>query len=633
MAQDARFVGRTSELGALAEELALVRGSGMRGVVLRGEPGIGKTTLLAAFAQSVVSTADATVVYGRCDETGVPLQPFRSVLADCVEHAPVDLLAEHVAWCSGELMRICPQLAMRVETAPDPTVSDDATERFLVFEAATDLLRRIATPRPLVLMFDDLQWAEPTALLMLRHITHALADAPVLIVASSREFGEHASEQLRAALADLERGEHRGLQLAGFDDDELADLVAIAAPVTGDIEARPLLPRCVSRPPAIRSTHRSSFGIGSSRAGSRRASRHPTGRTRVRKTYRQAWRDVVWSRVNALGADASRHPDRGVGTRNRVFRRRARRHGRAPGVGRGRNARCRNAGRPPGRRRVGAPNDTIRARARRQCVVRRPGAVASSALARASGPRPRTAHRRHRARRRGPARAPLRSRGWPGAAQRWSTLAGDQAFEQLAPTEASHHYRVALDIAIAMHRPDAERADLLVRLGEAQLRAGDPQAQDTIAEAADLARRSGAGDSLIRAAFASNLGIMRLDPRAAEYLATVEAAVAVADRADTATYARLLALLAQTLVSTPDVERRVASANQALELADAHPDPTLLARIAPGVLWGLWEPGSADVRSRVATRAVAAAEHPATRGSNSAPISWLSTSRSNRPIT
>ena len=163
-------------------------------------------------------------------------------------------------------------------------------------------------------------------------------------------------------------------------------------------------------------------------------------------------------------------------------------------------------------------------------------------------------------------------------------------------------------MAIAMHRPDAERADLLVRLGEAQLRAGDPQAQDTIAEAADLARRSGAHDLLVRAALASNPGFMRIDPRAPEYLATVEAAVAVADQADTATYARLLALLAQSLVWTPDAERRVASAHQALELADAHHDPTLLARIAPGVLWGLWEPGSGDVRSRVAAKAVAVAE-------------------------
>ena len=69
-------------------ELALVATSGLRCVMLGGEAGIGKTTLLAAFAEQLVSSASATVVYGRCDETGVSLQPFRSVLAACVEHAP-----------------------------------------------------------------------------------------------------------------------------------------------------------------------------------------------------------------------------------------------------------------------------------------------------------------------------------------------------------------------------------------------------------------------------------------------------------------------------------------------------------------------------------------------------------------
>ncbi len=307
LAHGARFVGRAHELDALTEELAQVRGSGLRGVVLRGEPGIGKTTLLAAFAQLVGSSADATVVYGRCDETGVPLQPFRSVLADCVEHAPVDLLAEHVARCGGELVRICPRLATRVGTAPDPTASDDATERFLVFEAATDLLRRIATPRPLVLIFDDLQWAEPTALLMLRHITRALADAPVLIVASSREAGEHASEQLRAALADLERGEHCGLQLAGFDDDELADLVAIAAPVTDDLEARrvaaALRAETAGNPLYASQLIRHWVESGRLDDAGATASDLPVA---SEEDVPPSLRDVVWSRVNALGADAAR---------------------------------------------------------------------------------------------------------------------------------------------------------------------------------------------------------------------------------------------------------------------------------------------------------------------------------------
>ncbi len=609
LAHQARFIGRAHELDALGEELARVRRSGLRGVVLRGEPGIGKTTLLAAFAQSVVSTAGATVVYGRCDETGVPLQPFRSVLADCVEHAPVGLLAEHVARCGGELVRICPQLATRVATAPDPTVSDDATERFLVFEAATDLLRRIATPQPLVLMFDDLQWAEPTALLMLRHIRHALADAPVLIVAGSRDAGEHASEQLRAALADLERGEHRGLQLTGFDNDELADLVATAAPVTGAVEARgvatALRVETAGNPLYASQLIRHWVESGRFDDTGVTASQMPAARE---EDVPPSLRDVVWSRVSALGADASR-----ILTAASVL-----------GIEFSEDVLVDMVGLPESvvvetldtATRAGLLVDagSLRRSTRfvhalvanalyadlgRSLRVRLHGEAARSLEQRTDdiGPDVVVQLARHCAR-----------AGWPEAAQRWSTLAGDQALEQLAPTEASHHYRTALDMATAMHRPDAERADLLVRLGEAQFRAGEPHAQDTLAEGADLARRSGAHDPLIRAALASNPGFMRIDPRAPEYLATVEAAVAVADEADTATYARLLALLAQTLVWTPDAERRVASAHQALELADGHPDPTLLARIAPGVLWGLWEPGSADVRSRVATKAVAAAE-------------------------
>ena len=150
-------------------------------------------------------------------------------------------------------------------------------------------LRRVATPRPLVLMFDDLQWAEPTALLMLRHLTHALADAPVLLVASSRESGEHAPEQLRAALADLERGEHRGLQLAGFDDDELADLVSVAAPVADDVEARRVAAalRVETAGNPLYASQLIRHWVESGRLDDTGVT-SPTCRPRVRKRYRRA---------------------------------------------------------------------------------------------------------------------------------------------------------------------------------------------------------------------------------------------------------------------------------------------------------------------------------------------------------
>ena len=121
----------------------------------------------------------------------------------------------------------------------------------------------------------------------------------------------------------------------------------------------------------------------------------------------------------------------------------------------------------------------------------------------------------------------------------------------------------------------AERADLLVRLGEAQHVAGEASALTTLGQAANLALNSGNNLALIRAALAADRGFMRTDAGAPEFLAIVEAAVAAADPSDTWTYARLLALLSQSLVFTPQAARRTAVAHKALALAESASDPTL----------------------------------------------------------
>jgi DNA-binding SARP family transcriptional activator len=599
-----RFVGRVDELAVLASELAAVSAAGLRGVVLAGEPGIGKTTLLAAFAQSVASSATATVLYGSCDQSAVPLQPFRTVLSACVEHAPIEALVEHVARCGGELSRICPALATRVATTPPPTVADDATERFLTFEAAADLLRRIATRRPLVLILDDLQWAEPTALLMLRHIVRALVDVPVLLISSSRDTGAAETDELRLAFADIARGETRHLQLTGFDDAELADLISVVTTHASESEttgaAEALRAETAGHP--LYASQLIRYWVESGRF--ERDGRGPQTATGVPRNLR----DVVWSRVRALGDDASEVLTAAsvlglefdedvlvelldlaeeavvdaldaaaaaglvVGAesvgRSRRFAHALVAHALYGDLGASRRSRLHErAARALQKRFEVVPPDVV-VQLARHCELG----------------------------------------GLPVEALFWSTRAGDDAFEHLAPIEASQHYRVALDMAIALDRSDAERADLLVRLGDAQHRSGAPEALETLEEGAELARRSGADAALIRAAIAADRGFMRLDNRAPEYLAMVEAAVAVADPADTATYARLLALLGQSVIYTPDVERRLALANQALDLANGSDDPTLLARIAAAVLYALWAPGTEELRSRVAARAVVSAE-------------------------
>src|SRR5206468_3678558 len=136
----------------------------------------------------------------------------------------------------------------------------------------------------------------------------------------------------------------------------------------------------------------------------------------------------------------------------------------------------------------------------------------------------------------------------------------------------------------------------------------DTQALETLEAGARLAQRAGATEVQVRAAFAGDREYVRIDEGAPAYLAMVEAALTAVDAADVATYARLQALLARSLMLTPDAARRVAAALEALDLATRLGDARLLAQVAPAVLYALWEPGRQELRLRLAAESIRAAE-------------------------
>ena len=209
-------------------------------------------------------------------------------------------------------------------------MSDDATERHLMFEAVADVLRRLADISSVVILLDDLQWAEPTALDLLRHLGRALADAPVLWVLSVRDTDERPLAALRTVLADLERRPSRRMLLSGFGDDELADLtgslVAVdGAAVTSAVSAR-LREQTAGNPlyatQLVRHWAESGRLVLDARvelAGDESGEEVPAN-----------LRDLLWSRVTALGNDV---PGGALGGRRAghgVRRGRADRHGRDP---------------------------------------------------------------------------------------------------------------------------------------------------------------------------------------------------------------------------------------------------------------------------------------------------------------
>src|SRR3954468_8699420 len=107
LATPGRLIGRARERRMLAEGVTRSRETGLQTVVLSGEAGIGKTTLLGAFATDVCDGQGGTVLYARCDDgAAVPLQPFRSLVGWGVEHVSTALLEAHASRCGGELRRI-----------------------------------------------------------------------------------------------------------------------------------------------------------------------------------------------------------------------------------------------------------------------------------------------------------------------------------------------------------------------------------------------------------------------------------------------------------------------------------------------------------------------------------------------
>lgn len=201
------FVGRQRELTMLDECLAAAaRGEG--GVALvAGEPGIGKTRLLAELAER--ARADGwTVLTGRASDTeGMPpYLPFIEALRPYVRACPPERLRAQLGRGAAEVALLLPELpAILLDLPPSPAISPEQA-RYRLFESVVDFIVAIAGEPPgLLLLLDDLHWADTPTLLLLQHLARRLSDVPVLVVATHRAAMRDQTRPLVATLTELGR--------------------------------------------------------------------------------------------------------------------------------------------------------------------------------------------------------------------------------------------------------------------------------------------------------------------------------------------------------------------------------------------------------------------------------------------
>jgi class 3 adenylate cyclase/tetratricopeptide (TPR) repeat protein len=221
--------GRDSEQ-AIIERCWSAAQTGMRQVVLlAGEPGIGKTRL-ATEAGRTAHAQGAIVLLGTCDEdVGHPYRPFVEALRHYLMNAPDEVLLDHVREHHGDLLRVAPSLATRVPNLPSPRSADAETERYLMFEAVTGLLATASRQRPVMLILDDLQWAGMPELLLLKHIVRSATPIRLLVIGTYRDNELARTHPLRALLADF-RGDSgvERIAIRGLDEDGVAKFVSAA---------------------------------------------------------------------------------------------------------------------------------------------------------------------------------------------------------------------------------------------------------------------------------------------------------------------------------------------------------------------------------------------------------------------
>jgi len=201
-----RLVDREEELGALKGSLESMLSGRGHVVLVAGEPGIGKTRLaqeLLVFARLRGCLASV----GRCyeQEVTIPYLPVAEALRAMVREVAADRLGTLVAPYAAELVKLVPELSLRMrDLHPSPPLEPDQ-ERLRLYENVTAFLGGAARTRPTVFLLDDLHWADAATLQLLRYLARNIRNDRILLVGTYRDVELDRTHPLSTALREMNR--------------------------------------------------------------------------------------------------------------------------------------------------------------------------------------------------------------------------------------------------------------------------------------------------------------------------------------------------------------------------------------------------------------------------------------------
>lgn len=595
-----RLVGRGSELAELTSAFdEAVSGRG-RLVMVVGEPGIGKTRLVEELAV-YASLRGATVCWGHCyeGELTMPYLPFVEAFRTYVRERPDEQLRTELSGGAPEVATLVSELRQRFADLPSSPPLEGDADRMRLFEGVAAFLRNAASGQPLVLLLDDLHWADKPTLLMLHYLARNLRRDRVLLVGTYRDVELDRTHPLADTVAAL-RHEHlyervllRGLApvdvkalIDAFDDQDSP--IAFAERIHKETEGNPFFVAEILRHLAETGAIYRVDGVWTGDAEA------------VAENLPEGVREVIGRRLSRMGADCNRmlsvgaampggfaldvvaavvelDDERVLDLLDEALAAQVLRERRdAPGVYEFSHALFRQT-------LYGELSTPRRVRLHRQIA---------SALEQSPGRETDLGELAFHC-----------FQGAPGGnvakAIDYATRAAERARTQAAHEETARFYDMALQaLELSETRDDERRALLLLASGEAHNRAGETaQAAIALDEATSLARRLGDAQLFGRVALAlASVGIGGVIHRPDVIAVLAEAAEGIGDT-NNALLARLLSRQAW-FHAFIDQDRLVGLADQAVAAGRRSGDPGALAPALTIWVVGLTGPDQAEQRRR-----------------------------------
>lgn len=607
-APEIALVGRQHEFDDLTAAMKEVEAGNRQLVLVSGEPGIGKTTVTCAFARKAYDDG-AIVLFGRADEDlGLPYQPWVEILQHLLEHTPRGI-ANVVMQHRAALARILPS-----DTAtPQPGRPDaDEAARYVMYEAMREVLTGAATVAPVVVVLDDVQWADAPSLALLRHLVSTCTSHRIMFVTTYRESDVTSTHPLADLLVWLHRQDAiTRLSLRGLDDTELlafmeaaagqdmdADGLSLRDALLAETDGNPffvteLLRHLVETDAIYQDGDRwvasvdlrtSGLPISVSDVVGRRVSR-----LRADAMATLAAAAVIGSEfdLSTLAATTSAGEDAvldlveaacearlvtELGPEQYRFAHALVEHSLYDSLTPTRRARL--------HRRVAELIEADETR-----LAERVGELANH-WAKATAPADAT------------------------KAIDYAVLAGERALDRLAPDEALRWYGQALELLDQQGAgPSVTRARILVGLGNAERQTGLPSFRETLLAAAHLAQEIGANDVLITAAVCNSRGfISDITALDSERLAVLDAALVAVGESDSADRAKLITRRISEVIYFEDPNDLYADFNTALDIAHQLGDPQLVAFVIVSGFLAITTPDRLAERQLLADEALAAAQ-------------------------